>query len=1452
MNFFVQIFIFQFFLIKKFKGLIFLKTCASYLYLISKVSHNDYFLKTTYIEFYHNHSSYQDIYGESHTYYWCDQTNDIQAQNPSAANIYNPCDHDLYCSLSSSGSLPKVIFSQKMYRNSTGETLCDDIINTYICTVDIVLLSANILEYNNIININYNRINSDNNNGTSTIVFNNNNYVFTDTAYKTNNETINFNISQTDYGCNQSIIVTLEVCPKFCFEKCIFHLKYCYTQQEILDIITMYIQQEKYELGSHFGSTIIDNHDNYFKVYKMDFNYFIFPHNTYITQFCPQVLRQKYSPINYFVIFHNINDTNTSKIIKDNRELLDYEKYCRNYSVNSPVSFHTMKKKNEIDFSKYFLKYNQEEEEEPNDIMNNTITYDSLRGRIEFKENGQIYNKLNLYNMKDIIIFVRDGIYYCQKLNFQYAYGSLFFPYEDELKGEIKFDIYPFYCNIEHKYENRTCWTNYSLNGIKNEIQMVILDLHEHYNERIIGDDFIVDIFNNSNPDNYTFFDSHFPLSNCYEVYKTIDNNIEGIIFVKFEIKYEINYEINNEIYYDIYNSDINNHTKLNVDYCIDHKISDRNYYLNDTTENFELNLNDLISPKLTDSNIYDYFILTFPNDFKGIIKEEFFPTNNINEIIYETYSTYNTKSRKYFYTSNRGYYSIYFLFELFHYNNLSYNMKGKITINILPEYCDENLSIINEKKCITNYNLDSIKNYILNDNEYYKIHFNEYIFNSLYNLTSIELLEVDDDKCDFILKKLYGNNNYFVLIINEDQKGERRELYSKEVVPFEKINEDLCKKVYDFKIEKVINYNSLINIYDIIKDILPKVYETNFFEIKIYTEEEYLQKYTRRLDSIQENNLVIEYIPDKFRYYNTKYYFEIEKDNIFFNIKGEINFKVYPDYCQDYNVNRNCSSNKTLEEIINYINVEDIENIEEHKNEIIYNDDYIFQIGKINSNLISNKFDFELCEKEIRETYFLNEDESIYLETIENKKTNEFSFHIFNSKGIEYNSSFCSSFTLKNKYNLNLIDLSNYQNLKNLGYDILNISSPFYNDLCISYSFNGNDITLKDRKQTIFPGNLCYKYCDYKLFNNEINCECKINSNNQIFDLKTNELNIEFDNKTYFFNYKFVKCSNLVFNNNIIKIFGFWFMLLIIFIQIFVIFHYLYISENSLYNLVEVIDTEISKNMIIMVNEKKILNKIKDKENGDSSLRNIFQNPKENNSIEYEIKNHALNSLVSNIDYFTYSDSLQKDKRNYISMLLSLIKDKSLFIKSLYKHSFFELQSINFFIFLLYISFILSFNVLLFSENYISEKFINHKISSLSNIKKMFFSSLFNMILIKIILTFNDYSTILNKIIYEFHGNSNFKFIALKNLDIQKFKIRTFLFINLIISLGLLYFVSSFCALYQKTQFDLFIGTIFSICFSYAIFLFLCIIISILRFISLNKKFEYIYYFSIYLRKII
>ncbi len=1432
------IFIFQFFSIISTKQIIIIKKCSSpidYSYAVSKINEINYFIKFNYQhEVFYNEYLYPDN-GKCVTSY--------KIQNNITKKFNSPPVSFRHCDIFTDSPW-KHILSVKLFLDSNNEELLytNTNMNGQECIIDIALIDRNYVTVNEI-KLSYSR--TDYNNGTSLFILMSSNIKMTNTAYQTS-PIYYFYFKQINNRCYFTVITNIEVCPRFCNIGCEFFLKYCTTSEIIDDIIMKYIQEEKYPLESHFNSTIIDETKDHYNIYKMDFSKFKFPHNKYITEFCPKVLIQKYSPIDYFVIFHNKNDTEKSIIIKDNRDILDYKKYCQNYSVTSFIINHSMKKKNEINFSHYFLKYKEEEEEEPNDLMNNTITYDSLRGRLEFEKNGNIYTKLNLYNMKDIIVFIRDGIYYYQVLTFQFTYGSLFFPYEDKLKGNITFDIYPFYCDNKN-YNNRTCWTNYSLNGIKNEIQMALLDLHEHVDERIIGNGFIVDIFDKNSINILTYSDLQFPLRYCNDVYKSIDNNIQDIIFVKFEV--------NNDVYYDIYNSDSYNHTKLNVDYCIYHKISDLNYQMNDK-DVFKLNLNDLISPKLTDNNIYDNFILTFNSNFKGIIKEEIFQNNNINEINlnfnFENEFKYYTQSRKYFYYPISGYYSFFFLFEIFHINNLSYNMKGKITISVFPEYCNKKLSIISEKKCFTNYKLDDIKNYILNNKNNYNIHFNEYIINPLYNLTSIELHELANHTCNSILKQLYGNNNYFVLIINEDKKGETKELYNKEVVPFEKINENLCNKVYDIKIDKVINYNLLINIYDIIKDILPKVYESNFFEIKIYTEKEYLQKYSRRLNSIQENNLVIEYIPTKFRYYDTKYYFEIEKNNVFLNIKGEINFKVFPYYCEDYNVNRNCSSKKSLEEIINYINVEDIENIEEHINEIIYNDDYVFQIEKMNSNLLSNKFDFELCEKEIRETYFLNENETLYLETIENQKTNVLSFHIFNSKGFEYNSSFCSSISLNIKYTLDLIHASNYQKLINLGYDIYNISSPFYNDLCISYSFNGNDVILKDRKEKIFPGNMCYKNCDYKLFDNEIKCECKMKLNNQIIELNSYKLNFQFDNKTYFVNYKFVKCSNLVFNKNIIKIFGFWFMLLIIFIQIFIIFHYFYNSENYLYNLIEVLDYQIPKNTIIKINEQYIDNNLKDNENGESSAREIVPYKKENNSIEYEIRNHTLNSLVSNIDYFRYSDSLNKDTRNYFSMLISLIKEKSFFIRSIYKYSLFELQSINFFMFLLNISFILSFNILFFSENYISEKFINNKISSFSNIKKMFFSSLFNMIIIKIILLFNNYSTILNKIIYEFHGNNNFKFIALKYLDIQKFKIRTFLFINLIISIGLLYFVSAFCALYQKTQFYLFLGTIFSIFFSYGIFLFLGIIISILRYISLRKKYEYIYYFSSFLRQVI
>ena len=53
-------------------------------------------------------------------------------------------------------------------------------------------------------------------------------------------------------------------------------------------------------------------------------------------------------------------------------------------------------------------------------------------------------------------------------------------------------------------------------------------------------------------------------------------------------------------------------------------------------------------------------------------------------------------------------------------------------------------------------------------------------------------------------------------------------------------------------------------------------------------------------------------------------------------------------------------------------------------------------------------------------------------------------------------------------------------------GYDIYDINSEFYNDFCTSASIGGNDITLSDRKNDIYPQNitLCKSNCKYKGIN--------------------------------------------------------------------------------------------------------------------------------------------------------------------------------------------------------------------------------------------------------------------------------------------------------------------------------------------------------------------------------
>ena len=118
---------------------------------------------------------------------------------------------------------------------------------------------------------------------------------------------------------------------------------------------------------------------------------------------------------------------------------------------------------------------------------------------------------------------------------------------------------------------------------------------------------------------------------------------------------------------------------------------------------------------------------------------------------------------------------------------------------------------------------------------------------------------------------------------------------------------------------------------------------------------------------------------------------------------------------------------------------------------------------------------------------------------------------------------------------------------LKEQGYDIFNPEDSFYNDICSIYnSQNNTDVIIKDRKNDFYNPNLflCEDTCEYKSFDintSKVNCKCTIKQdiNSNIYETKFSPntlLNNFFDFDKYT-NYKVLKCYNMVFNFERIKI---------------------------------------------------------------------------------------------------------------------------------------------------------------------------------------------------------------------------------------------------------------------------------------------------------------------------
>ena len=169
------------------------------------------------------------------------------------------------------------------------------------------------------------------------------------------------------------------------------------------------------------------------------------------------------------------------------------------------------------------------------------------------------------------------------------------------------------------------------------------------------------------------------------------------------------------------------------------------------------------------------------------------------------------------------------------------------------------------------------------------------------------------------------------------------------------------------------------------------------------------------------------------------------------------------------------------------------------------------------NINNKSNKFsiiDLGKCEELLKNHYHIDEQDSLLIikyekiTNISSEKTLQYEIYEPYTKK-KLNLSICSNTTIDIYTPIIISDkLQNlYKKLNNLGYDLFDINSQFYQDICTPYSSSDNtDVLLIDRINYYYNNNetVCQSNCkfsNYLINSQHIKCDC---------DIENSEINIK------------------------------------------------------------------------------------------------------------------------------------------------------------------------------------------------------------------------------------------------------------------------------------------------------------------------------------------------------
>ena len=602
----------------------------------------------------------------------------------------------------------------------------------------------------------------------------------------------------------------------------------------------------------------------------------------------------------------------------------------------------------------------------------------------------------------------------------------------------------------------------------------------------------------------------------------------------------------------------------------------------------------------------------------------------------------------------------------------------------------------------------------------------------------------------------------------------------------------------------------------------------------------------------------------------------------------------------------------------------EDIRDINYHINKFLNNSDinsnysfYYYEIN-INENGLENKYfnstfiEFPPETINALKNNFgldLNNDKiyvliTEYLQNDLNSAVKDFDYKIFLENGTLLN----INEDIYVEVYLPLVDLNsaryNYSvYFSEQGYDIYNKNDKFYNDKCTPAYLNDNDITIKDRRNDIYPNlTLCQENCNYKGFNIEekrIICDCNINVNKNY--TKKNDNFLEEDNGNFFnyfldnINYEILKCYILLISfENLRKNFAFYFTFLFILVIISInILFWLYeiskikkIIDEQFPNLEkvykdyareirkfkkynnELLTFKQSKESLLFPSKKKK----KKHKTGRESIGNKRNLEKKKTTQPLNIKELEILSssnikkdlnvvnigeekmteyiepIKENCDFneLTFRQALREDKRNILIIFKSIIMEKLELVNLISGRHKAKIILIYHYIFSLLIDLFL--NAFLYTDDVVSNKYHNN--GELDLIVSLTLSLLSNIINSIICYFLNFSKGIEERLeqIMQIKKEDCYFYSSNKFMKILKVKIMLYFIIDALFTVFAFYYIIIFCILYNNSQISFLTNYLMSIIESLIMSIIVSISIVVTRIIGIKFSNKKMYNISKYL----